>query len=152
MIDGTVKFRKINLQDPKVPALQIFVVDSDNFVLNSAICVPENSTQDYKAYFAIYRDNGKVDVNHYKDPREYPVTLGKSPIVSMFSEKVFKTTIGAHEDWKQYIRGLFAIALLDYCFILKSLCNIRVEAPEFTFRGGYQEDVDDIISKSLNYF
>ena len=139
MINGKIIFREAMIADKEQqPALEILTVDSDNGVLNSALIVPEQSKFGYEL-FMIYRSNGKSDIGHFKDPLDNPVTMGRSPLYTLDCKDM------------TYVKGLFALALLDHCFILRDLCGISVQAPDFTSRLK-NDTVDGFLARSLIYF
>ena len=139
MINGKIIFREAMIADKEQqPALEILTVDSDNGVLNSALIVPEQSKFGYEL-FMIYRSNGKSDIGHFKDPLDNPVTMGRSPLYTLDCKDM------------TYVKGLFALALLDHCFILRDLCAISVQAPDLTPR--HKDDiVEGFLVRSLIYF
>ena len=139
MVNGKIVFREATIADKEQqPALEILTVDSDDAVLNSALIIPEQSKFGYEL-FMVYRSNGKSDINNFKDPLDNPVIMGRSPLYTLSCKDM------------TYVKGLFALALFDHCFILRDLCNINVQAPDFTPR--HKDDiVDAFLARSLIYF
>ena len=139
MVNGKIIFREAVIAGKEQqPALEILTVDGDNGVLNSSLIVPEHSKSGYEL-FMVYRSNGKSDIGHFKDPLDNPVTMGKSPLYTLSCKDM------------TYVKGLFALALLDHCFILRDLCGINVQAPDFTPRLK-NDTVDGFLARSLIYF
>ena len=150
MLNGTMVFREAVIESKLDPCMELLIVDEDNCVINSALIIPEEHAGG--SLFVIYRSNGRSSINTFNDPRNRPVILGKSPASNIDSQKNFMVKLGANRKmWKNYIKGLFTLALLDYCFMLKELCKIQVLSPDVTARDK-NEIIEDFLDKSLNYF